>query len=790
MFATTSVASSQELFIREYGTRLPIEDASVTSKTSGQLALSNENGLAYVENSDSSDVFVISHPAYNEISISADQIGNDQVKIYLEAKIFQFEEVVVAATKWEQGSNLLTQEVLKVTPKDIAFNNPQTSADLLSSTGKVFVQKSQLGGGSPMIRGFSASSLLLVLDGVRLNNAIYRSGNLQNVIVIDPNLLSSSEVVFGPSSALYGSDALGGTMTFNTIKPNFIDEDSPEVSGKMMLRYSSANHERTSHAQFQFASKRFTNVLGFSYSGFSDLRTGSQRATDHPDFGKRLEYIDRVEGEDQIIQNNNVNVQKYSGYHQYNLMNKASLRLSKKSDLSYTLYYSTSSDVPRYDRLTQRTDEGALKNAEWYYGPQEFAMHALTFSNYSENALYNGVKLTVSYQDVEESRHNRKYQNASINHRNEQVDVVTANLDLDKKIGAKTELFYGGEFLWNDVTSTASVENIETGESDYLDTRYPDGGSQYQSWAAYASLNHKATDWLSLTSGLRYTDIVLDAQFDNISYSLPFDDIHQSNGAWSGTLGTVVTINKYLRWKVLFSSGFRVPNLDDAGKVFDSGDVVVVPNEDLEPEYTLNYETGIDWKVRDAFQIEGVIYYTQLKSAMVRRPYSYNGESTIIYEGEEFPMAALVNVGEAYIWGYSLGAKVFVSEHLGVKANVSNSFGEDLVEHEPLRHVTPLFGNVSVIYQRLKFKSELFMNFQGSVPFDKLAPSEQSKAYLYSSNGALAWYTVNLRSSYQFNKKWSMTAALENILDQHYRSYSSGISAAGFNARVSASVLF
>ncbi|NJN34367.1 MAG: TonB-dependent receptor plug domain-containing protein [Saprospiraceae bacterium] len=69
------------------------------------------------------------------------------------------------------------------------------------------------------MRGFEASRVLLVVDGVRMNNLIYRSGHLQNAITVDQNMLDRVEVLFGTASTVYGSDALGGVVHFFTKKP-------------------------------------------------------------------------------------------------------------------------------------------------------------------------------------------------------------------------------------------------------------------------------------------------------------------------------------------------------------------------------------------------------------------------------------------------------------------------------------------------------------------------------------------------------------------------------------------
>ncbi len=92
----------------------------------------------------------------------------------------RLDEIVVSANRWEQSKTEIPNKIKTINADEVLHYNPQTTADLLGTKGGVFIQKSQMGGGSPMIRGFSANRVLLVIDGIRMNNAIYRSGNLQN----------------------------------------------------------------------------------------------------------------------------------------------------------------------------------------------------------------------------------------------------------------------------------------------------------------------------------------------------------------------------------------------------------------------------------------------------------------------------------------------------------------------------------------------------------------------------------------------------------------------------------
>ncbi|SHJ63141.1 hemoglobin/transferrin/lactoferrin receptor protein [Reichenbachiella agariperforans] len=775
----------QELIIKDANTLLPIEGA-IAMQEEVLLGVSNTDGVIRLPTGTAGQL-VLQHTQFYGKTIDLPGGEGESIHVLMDEKIRQINEVVISANRWGEGRNQVPNELLSISHQEVEFANPQTAADMLDQSGQVFVQKSQLGGGSPMIRGFAANSLLIVLDGIRLNNAIYRSGNLQNVIMLDPNMMASTEVIYGPSSSMYGSDALGGVMSFYTKKAGFAKDDGWKVSGGSMLRYSTANHEKTAHLNVSIRNKRFSNFTGVTVSDFDDLRAGAVHPKDHPDFGKRESYVIRKEGVDEEVKNDDVNLQRFSGYSQFNVMNKAALRINKSSELAYSFYLTGSTDIPRYDRLIQPQSDGSLKNAEWYYGPQDFMLHALTFSNDTENWFYSHAKLTLSTQRVEESRHNRSVGSNGLNHRTERVKTYAANLDLEKRISDYSNLYYGLEWVYNDAESTAQKEDIVTGEMSPLSTRYPDGGGSMNTWAAYLSYKYALRDWVHLTVGGRYSDVGLRAKFNSTSFfSLPFEDIDQRNAALSGTAGLAIQVTPQLKWDVLFSTGFRAPNLDDAGKVFDSGDVVVVPNEDLKPEYTYNYETNVTWNLGEKLILMGGLFYTQLRDAMVRRDYSYNGMDSVYYDGETYRMAALVNVGKAYIWGFSAGLDYAMTQHFLLSARLSESFGEDQVERIPLRHTTPLFGNVSLTYQRERLRLEFYTKFQGNRAWDDLAPSEQDKDYLYTSDGSLGWYTLNLRSSYHLTPKLVVTAALENILDHHYRTYSSGISAPGINGIFSA----
>ncbi len=157
--------------------------------------------------------------------------------------------VVLSAWRSGEKQSRIAQQSFVMNQRDIRFVSQPTAAELLQNTGQVFIQKSQLGGGSPILRGFEANKVQLVVDGIRMNNAIYRAGHVQDVITLDQNMLSRMEVLFGPSSVMYGSDALGGVMHFYTVNPEFAASAKAfKVKAGAMTRYSTAMQEQSANA--------------------------------------------------------------------------------------------------------------------------------------------------------------------------------------------------------------------------------------------------------------------------------------------------------------------------------------------------------------------------------------------------------------------------------------------------------------------------------------------------------------------------------------------------------------
>ena len=263
----------------------------------------------------------------------------------------ELDEVILLSNKFAEKQKNLAQKIEVVSSREIDFINAQNTGDLLTNTGKVFVQKSQQGGSSPVIRGFEASRLLLVVDGVRMNNAIYRSGHLQNVLTVDQNMLERIEVLFGPASTLYGSDALGGVIHLFTKRPYLSGNKKLITKHQAFARYSSANAEKTIHYNGSVGGKKIGWLQSFTFSDFGDMKMGKHYPDKYPDFGRRTHYISRINGIDSIVENPDDRVQKFSGYKQWDITQKIFYKPSDRFSHLVNFQFSNSTNVPRYDRL-------------------------------------------------------------------------------------------------------------------------------------------------------------------------------------------------------------------------------------------------------------------------------------------------------------------------------------------------------------------------------------------------------------------------------------------------------
>jgi hemoglobin/transferrin/lactoferrin receptor protein len=700
-------------------------------------------------------------------------------------------EVVISAARWKQTAEHIPSQVAVVLPKQIAQFQPQTAADLLSISGKVFIQKSQQGGGSPMIRGFATNRLIYSVDGVRMNTAIFRAGNIQNVINLDPFAMDRAEVVFGPASVMYGSDAIGGVMSFTTLQPVV---GTKGIHGSAQARYSSANSEQTGHVDVRYSGPKWAGITSLSRWDFGHLRQGSRGPKDYI----KARYVELTPDGDVVRIQNDSLLQIPTGYTQQNLMQKLVYVPAAGWELQYGLHHSATSDYGRYDRHN-RVRNGLPRYAEWNYGPQRWTMHNLALRREAKRRFADLWTLRVAAQRFEESRIDRVLNSPERTTQTERVGAYSVNWDATKEWSATHTVFYGAEGVWNSVNSFGVVEDVPSGLQTVTHSRYPH--STWYSVGMYATEAWAVTPKTTITSGIRANAVGLDADFSqNLDFfPLPFATAQVRDAAMTGSFGA--TYRPTADWiiKANLGTAFRAPNVDDLGKIFDSSPgMVVVPNDNLKSEYAYNADVDVAKLFGTWLKVDVAAYATLLENALVRRPYTLDGHDSIMYGGEMSRVEAVQNAAIARVVGAYFGMEARLSKTWSTKLsyNVQRGVEElDNGELSPSRHAAPGFGLGRLTYQKGKFRADLTSQFQAARSNDELAWEERAKTEIYALDAegnaySPAWYTLNARASMELKYGVTLNVGLENITDQRYRPYSSGISGAGRNAVVALAARF
>ncbi|MBI2269634.1 MAG: TonB-dependent receptor [Bacteroidetes bacterium] len=769
---------------------------AIYSKNPNLSTTTNAKGQADISAFKNADSIFFRFISFKESVYSYKQLEAMQFKVEMVEDNISLNEVVVSSNRWEEKQVEVPARVEKIGRRDVAFKNPQTTADMLETSGYAYIQKSQQAGGSPNLRGFATNRVMIVVDRVRMNNAIFRAGNLQNVISIDANALESTEILFGPGAVMYGSDAIGGVMDFHTLKPKFSEGDKLLFTGNVFGRFSSANNEKTGHMDLSIGLKKWAFTTSYTYADYADLRAGSKGNS----YFLRPSYVKTVNGKDSMFVNSDSSLQVGSAFSQTNFMQKIRFKPNEAWDFDYAFHYSETSDAGRYDRLVQDLNsDGKLDNAEWYYGPQKWMMNRLGISNTKSSKLYDQLRFAAAMQDYEESRHDRKFNDNRLRNQTETVDALSFNLDLDKRINEKAILFFGAEFVHNKVGSVANRVHRVTFAETPTTTRYPDG-STWRAYGAFTNLKYKLNSKWIMNAGARYTQYMIKADFDTSLFPFPFVHAENSNGALNGSIGFVFSPNTTWQLYLNGSTGFRAPNIDDLGKVFDSqAESVVVPNADLKPEYAYNAEIGTAKTFGSFLKADFAAYYTLLKDALARRNFQYNGQDSIIYDGQLSQVLAVQNITAANVYGVQAGIEFSFGKGVGLKSTISYQRGEEQSEdsliYYPKPHVAPLFGGTHLFYERKKLKFDLYALYNGKMDFERLPLVDRidNSSFAKDANGnpfTPGWYTLNFKAAWFINQYLVLNAGLENITDQLYRPYSSGISAAGRNITAALRVRF
>lgn len=755
----------------------PIENVAIFNTTREKAAITDSLGYTGILPFSLTDTLVFQHPSYNTLIYPYAEISSKSV-ITLTKRNILFDEYIISASKSRESKQLLPYKVSVLQEKDLLTNTSQTSADLLLETGNILIQKTQAGGGSPVLRGFEANKILLVVDGVRMNNAIYRNGHLQNSITIDNAALTRTEVIFGPSSLIYGSDALGGVIHYYTKDPVLATNGKTAVGGGAYAQFSSANKGKVGHFNLNLGRQKYGSFTSITYKDFGKIKMGSNRNLFYGDWGKTPHYVKRINGTDSMFVTKNDRIQQYTDYSQIDFLQKFKYSQSDFIDWILNLQYSTSSPIHRLDVLNDYAND-YLKYAEEYYGPQNRLMASVKNVNRNDNSFFSNATSIFAYQRIDEDRISRKFRSVDRLYQLETVNILSLNIDFLKIWDAKRRLNYGYDLIYNHVGSGSYYENIESLEIRPAQTRYPSGGSNTYSSSLYGSYKKTVNEKIIITSGIRYNLSHMNSIFNDPM--LPFDTTRITNGAFTGSVSMVYHPTPEWQVNTILSTGYRNPNVDDYGKIRAKDEYILVPNPGIKPEYTYNAELGISRVLEGFLRVDVVGFYTLLTNAIVRTDFTLNGMDSLVYDGDIYRISANYNASLAQVYGASVNVISDFYNTIVLKSSLNFTKGQNLTDGVPLGHIPPVFGRVSLTYDYKKFRFDSYVYYNGWKYIEDFSPYGEDNEEEATRFGYPAWWTLNMSSSYKIGEHLIAHFAIENILDQFYKTYASGVSAPGRN---------
>ena len=593
----------------------------------------------------------------------------------------------------------------------------------------------------------------MIVDGIPLNNAIYRSGHLQSSATINPFFIESIKLISGPASVSYGNGAMGGALLFNTKqtinKTSFLSRQQFESSSSSVINNFQATYYK----------KKFFHITAFSLKSAKNLTMGSNRIHDYEDWGN-----ERIA--------TNKNEQLYTGYTQGDFMHKTKYAITKKSSLLFNTQYSRSSKIYRFDKMNDIKNDTA-KYKHWYYGPQIRFFQSIDYTTKYKTIAFEKIKTTLSFQNLQESRHKQLIEDTLLNNRKENVRVFDFNLDLSKKNHA-IDFSYGLGVRAQKVVSKASLTN--NSDIFYNTTRYPDNGSEVQDFFTYSQMGLTLNKKTDLLIGLRFNHSNLNANFNNFI----FQEINNKNNSFVKSL---ILFYKPIKSTVLsasYYSGFRNPNIDDIGKLFSKDGLnVVVPNADLKPEYVNNFELSFNY-ILNPLKIQVQIFNSHITNAINREYGLFNGSDSILYDGEIMRVQMNKNITQANINGVHFSVDFNANDYLLMQGscNYLSGLKNDSI---PLSHIPPLNAKFSIDYKIRNHTFNFYTNYnswKNIEDYDDLGVDNIGEA---TEDGNPSWYTLNLGYSRKIDKNISFSCCIKNLLNVHYKTFASGISASGRN---------
>lgn len=637
----------------------------------------------------------------------------------------------------------------------------RTFPETLEELPGVHIQKTGPGQGSPVIRGLTGFRTLMLIDGIRLNNSTFRDGPNQYWSTVDPFLADHIDIIRGPSSVLYGSDAMGGTAYLHTISPD-VDAAGVNVRGRSITRYASAEHSLTQRGEVSGNADGFGWLIGGTYRDMGEVDGGS--------------HYGRMENSD---------------YNEYGADAKFVLKTGEHGRVILAGQHFRQNEASRWHRtVDSRSWHGTLPGTDLEDDfDQERNLYYLQYQWDSQGGIIDKLRSGVSFQRQGEDEDRvlgtgvRQY-SAFV------VETYGAFL----QAGKSTPLGYftaGVEYYYDNVNSSRH----DTSAAGVV-TSYDRGPIADE--ADYGTLGIYLQDEihlgrLDITPGVRFTRATVDAKeidpFPGLGADVP--GLHDSYQAVTGSLRLLYHVTD--EWNVIagWGQGFRAPGLDDttSARFVQSGQQEI-PATDLDPEYSHTFDLGVrtrySWVEFSAFG-----FYTILRDFIQRYEVGDQNGDGISDFGKD-------NFSDGWIYGYEVAGRVKVHDNVWLFADWGYAKGEsdqirangELTE-QPLPKMNASTLHVGLRYEHKASRVWIEGLYTAVARQSHLALSEGADGQRIPQKHGTPGYTVyTIRGGVQVCDNLGLTLTVENLSNKDYRVHGSGQNEPGTNAILGMDVKF
>ena len=643
------------------------------------------------------------------------------------------DEVVVTATRRQTSLAEIPDAVSVVDAGRVA--DRQLAVEAIADAVGGYVQQTTPGQGAAIIRGLKGSSVLHLVDGMRLNNAIFRSAPTQYFALLPSTAAERIEVVRGTPASLYGSDAVGGVVQFVTRKPEF-DGDKALLKGDLFAAIATADES--------------TRIAGTLDTGTRNWYASLS--------GEYLDAGDRTVGGGDTI--------RPSGYSARALRATFGLTPDDDRSWSFDFHYYEQPKTPRVDELVPGFGQTEASSSEFFFQPNR-----RLYANVRHERLGGPAGLdwtwSFAWQRIDDDRVTRDF-GAPDRRREQNASDLFGLLGTAGGSSERGSWLAGVELYYDSVSSSRIAEELQSGDQLAVTPRFPDG-SEVLTGSVFATVTRDLGERLTATAGLRFSEVEV-----RLPETIATSAATVSTGDFAGNAGLIVGFADEWQWVSNAGFGFRAPNVFDLGTLGNRpGNRFNVPNTALESERVAQLDTGVR-RSGERWQLELVAYVLR-----------YDDRITSVSTGDVTAggrdVVQSVNAVRSDIVGAEFGSIVALSESLSLRAVLTYTRGEQRLRgeaDEPADRIPPLSGSLELAWDGGgAWQAEGWLRFADGQ--DRLSERDVRDTRIDPS-GTPGWGIAGGRVSWLPNA-WTLSVAVDNVFDRRYRVHGSGVDATGQN---------